>query len=105
MDGQNNHYSKVYDDVGRLIKKVYNNQEQIYQYYEENNVLNTKPSVETLMDGTYFIYTYDEREIKKLLLPRDNYDRLIVTYDYADVGKVDGIKIVHLTDFLLDAVV
>lgn len=40
------------------------------------------------------------RESDNLLLIRDNYERIIVTYDYSDVGVVDGIEIVHLTDFL-----
>lgn len=41
-----------------------------------------------------------KRESDNLLLIRDNYERLIVTYDYSDVGVIDGIKVIHLTDFL-----
>ena len=40
------------------------------------------------------------RETDNLLVVKDNYERIIVTYDYKDVGVVDGIKIVHLTTFL-----
>jgi uncharacterized protein len=40
------------------------------------------------------------RETDNLLLVKDNYERVIVTYDYKDVGLIDGIKIVHLTSFL-----
>lgn len=40
------------------------------------------------------------RETDNLLLVKDNYERIIVTYDYKDVGVIDGIKIVHLTSFL-----
>ena len=40
------------------------------------------------------------RETDNLLLVKDNYERVIVTYDYKDVGVIDGIKIVHLTSFL-----
>jgi uncharacterized protein len=40
------------------------------------------------------------RETDNLLLVKDNYERIIVTYDYKDVGIIDGIKIVHLTTFL-----
>lgn len=40
------------------------------------------------------------RETDNLLLVKDNYERIIVTYDYKDVGVIDGIKIVHLTTFL-----
>ena len=41
-----------------------------------------------------------KRESDNLLLIRDNYERLIVTYDYSDVGVIDGIKVIHLTEFL-----
>lgn len=40
------------------------------------------------------------RETDNLLVVKDNYERIIVTYDYKDVGVVDGVKIVHLTSFL-----
>jgi predicted AAA+ superfamily ATPase len=40
------------------------------------------------------------RETDNLLHIKDNYERIIVTYDYKDVGVIDGIKIVHLTTFL-----
>lgn len=40
------------------------------------------------------------RETDNLLHVKDNYERIIVTYDYKDVGVIDGIKIVHLTTFL-----
>lgn len=40
------------------------------------------------------------RETDNLLVVKDNYERIIVTYDYKDVGIVDGIKIIHLTTFL-----
>ncbi len=42
------------------------------------------------------------RETNNLLVVKDNYERVIVTYDYKDVGVIDGIKIVHLTTFLAD---
>src|SRR5690554_846226 len=41
-----------------------------------------------------------KRESDNLLMIRDNYERIIVTYDYSNVGVVDGIEIVHLADFL-----
>ena len=40
------------------------------------------------------------RETDNLLIVRDNYERIVVTYDYKDVGMIDGIKIIHLTTFL-----
>lgn len=43
----------------------------------------------------------NDREIKNLLNLKNNYDRIIVTNNHNDVGIVDGIKIIHLNDFLL----
>lgn len=40
------------------------------------------------------------RESDNLLLIKDNYERVIVTYDYKDVGFIAGIEVIHLTDFL-----
>ena len=42
------------------------------------------------------------REMDNLLIVRDNYERIVVTYDYKDVGIIEGIKIIHLTTFLSD---
>src|SRR5690606_5473485 len=42
------------------------------------------------------------RETDNLLVVKDNYERLIITYDYKDVGIIDGIKIVHLSTFLAE---
>lgn len=44
-----------------------------------------------------------DREISNLLEIRDNYPKYIVTLDELATGNVDGIKIVHLTDFLLSS--
>lgn len=43
-----------------------------------------------------------KRESDNLLLIKDNYEKVIVTYDYKDVGTVDGIEVIHLTDFLIE---
>ncbi len=42
-----------------------------------------------------------DREIANLLEIKDNYPKFIVTTDEFAAGNVDGIKIVHLADFLL----
>lgn len=42
------------------------------------------------------------RETDNLLLVKGNYEKLIVTYDYKDVGVKNGIPVIHLTDFLLN---
>lgn len=36
--------------------------------------------------------TNSTRETDNLLVMKDNYERIIVTYDYKDVGVIDGIK-------------
>ncbi len=43
-----------------------------------------------------------DREIANLLEIKDNYPKMIVTLDEYACGNVNGIKIVHLADFLLD---
>lgn len=43
-----------------------------------------------------------DREIANLLEIKDNYPKIIVTLDEYACGNVNGIKIVHLADFLLD---
>lgn len=42
-----------------------------------------------------------DREIGNLLAIRDHYPKYVVTMDELAVGNVDGVKIVHLADFLL----
>ncbi len=44
---------------------------------------------------------YSDREIRNLLEIQDNFPKYIVTMDEGDVCKENGIKIVHLADFLL----
>ena len=42
-----------------------------------------------------------EREIKNLLVIKDNYPKIILTLDPFAVGTVDGVQIINLIDFLL----
>ncbi len=42
-----------------------------------------------------------DREVGNLLAIRDHYPKYVVTLDELAVGNVDGVKIVHLADFLL----
>lgn len=42
-----------------------------------------------------------DREIENLLEIKDNYPKYIVTMDELASGNIDGVKIVHLADFLL----
>lgn len=42
-----------------------------------------------------------DREISNLLDIKDNYPKYVVTLDEFTLGNINGIKIIHLTDFLL----
>ncbi|MCM1553253.1 MAG: DUF4143 domain-containing protein, partial [Butyrivibrio sp.] len=42
-----------------------------------------------------------DRELANLLEIRDHYPKYIVTLDELAVGNINGVKIVHLADFLL----
>ena len=42
-----------------------------------------------------------EREVKNLLEIKDHYPKYVVTLDELDIGNINGIRIVHLVDFLL----
>ena len=46
--------------------------------------------------------TDSDREIENLMKIRDHYPKYVVTMNPMDVGIENGIKIVHLADFLLD---
>jgi predicted AAA+ superfamily ATPase len=41
------------------------------------------------------------REIDNLKAIQDNYPKLVLTLDRMAVGNIDGIRIVHIIDFLL----
>jgi uncharacterized protein len=43
-----------------------------------------------------------DREISNLMEIKDNYPKIVVTLDDYASGNVNGIKIIHLADFLLD---
>ncbi len=43
-----------------------------------------------------------DREIGNLLEIKDQYPKIIVTLNDLDVGNVNGVRIIHLADFLLD---
>ena len=42
-----------------------------------------------------------DRELENLLEIRDHYPKYVVTLDEMAAGNVNGVKIVHLADFLL----
>ena len=42
-----------------------------------------------------------EREVANLLEIKDHYPKYVVTLDELAAGNINGVKIVHLADFLL----
>ena len=44
-----------------------------------------------------------DREVANLLEIRDHYPKYVVTLDELATGNVDGVKIMHLADFLLSS--
>jgi predicted AAA+ superfamily ATPase len=44
----------------------------------------------------------NNRETTNLLLIKENYEKVVITMNYLDVGEVDGVQVVHVIDFLLD---
>lgn len=63
-----------------------------------------KEEVVKYVQVTLSIPKNSKRETNNLLNINDNYERIIVTNNYSDVGIIDGIKVVYLTDFLLNKV-
>ncbi len=51
---------------------------------------------------TYEIPKDDDRETRNLLFIQDNYEKLVITMNYLDVGNVAGVEVKHVIDFLLD---
>ena len=59
---------------------------------------------------TYFQVTADmtaeetfEREMRPLILIRDNYEKIVLTADHLTVGNYNGIRVKNLSDWLLGA--
>lgn len=63
-----------------------------------------KEEVVKYVQVTLSIPKNSKRETNNLLNINDNYERIIVTNNYSDVGIIDGIKVIHLTDFLLNKI-
>ena len=50
----------------------------------------------------YEIPKDNDRESRNLLMIKENYEKIIITMNYLDVGIIDGVKVVHVIDFLLE---
>lgn len=72
----------------------YNDLEIDFVCFKENTVKYIQVAYEIPRDNS--------REQRSLLMIKENYEKLIITMNYLDVGVIDGIKVIHIIDFLLD---
>ena len=85
-------YLKLINDGWHVFVGKYDDLEIDFVCFKDNYTKYVQVTLSMPVNST--------RETDNLLLVKDNYERVIVTYDYKDVGVIDGIKIVHLTSFL-----
>jgi uncharacterized protein len=87
-------YLKLIQDGWHVFVGKYDHLEIDFVCFKDNHTKYVQVAMSLPQNST--------RETDNLLIVKDNYERVIVTYDYKDVGTIDGIKIVHLTTFLAD---
>lgn len=85
-------YLKLIRDGWNVFVGKYNDVEIDFVCFKENQTKYVQVTLSIPPNST--------RESDNLLLIKDNYERVIVTYDYKDVGFIAGIEVIHLTDFL-----
>lgn len=85
-------YLKLISEGWHVFVGKYDNLEMDFVCFKDTHTKYVQVTLSMPINST--------RETDNLLLVKDNYERIIVTYDYKDVGVIDGIKIVHLTTFL-----
>jgi predicted AAA+ superfamily ATPase len=85
-------YLKLIKDGWNVFVGKYDNVKIDFVCFKENQTKYVQVTLSIPPNST--------RESDNLLLIKDNYERVIVTYDYKDVGFIDGIEVIHLTDFL-----
>ena len=85
-------YLKLINDGWHVFVGKYDDLEIDFVCFKDNYTKYVQVTLSMPLNST--------RETDNLLVVKDNYERIIVTYDYKDVGVIDGIKIVHLTTFL-----
>jgi predicted AAA+ superfamily ATPase len=85
-------YLKLINDGWHVFVGKYDDLEIDFVCFKDNYTKYVQVTLSMPINST--------RETDNLLVVKDNYERVIVTYDYKDVGVIDGIKIVHLTTFL-----
>ncbi len=79
-----------------------------YEVYIGKNAQKEIDFVAVRRDERVYVQVYrrlpeeSDREIGNLLEIDDHYPKYVVTLDELDVGNIDGVRIVHLADFLLD---
>lgn len=83
----------------KLINEGYNVFVGKYDQYEIDFVC-FKEDKTKYIQVAYELPKDDQRESRNLLLIKENYEKIIVTMNYLDVGVIDGINVVHIIDFL-----
>jgi len=85
-------YLKLINDGWHVFVGKYDDLEIDFVCFKDNHTKYVQVTLSMPLNSS--------RETDNLLVLKDNYERVIVTYDYKDVGLIDGIRIVHLTTFL-----
>jgi uncharacterized protein len=85
-------YLKLINDGWHVFVGKYDDLEIDFVCFKDNHTKYVQVTLSMPLNSS--------RETDNLLILKDNYERVIVTYDYKDVGLIDGIRIVHLTTFL-----
>lgn len=92
---ENSVFLKLIDEGYRVFVGKYDNLEIDFVCFKNDVVKYVQVTHELPRDN--------QRETQNLLKIKENYDKLVVTMNYLDVGVVDGVAVKHVIDFLLEA--
>ena len=87
-------YLKLINEGYDVFVGKYNEREIDFVCFEDEKIKYIQVAYELPKD--------DDRETRNLLFIQDNYEKLVITMNYLDVGNVDGVEVKHVIDFLLD---
>ena len=87
-------YLKLINDGYDVFVGKYNKYEIDFVCFKEDDVKYIQVAYEIPKDN--------DRESRNLLMIKENYEKIIITMNYLDVGIIDGVKVIHIIDFLLD---
>ena len=87
-------YSKLLDDGYDVFVGKYNEFEIDFVCFKQDEVKYVQVALDLPKES--------KRESNNLLLIQENYEKVIITMNYLDVGNIDGIEEKHIIDFLLE---